>query len=81
VPLTPQDVKELAHLLETPLMRKLDVIMYNHGQQMMERAALGPTGDVLAAVKFAAGYKANWAAFKSLSVIDVTDNVETEEAE
>ena len=79
--LTADDVQVLRELMQTPLMRKVDVIMYNLAQQQMQRAAFGGTPDLVAAVKFAAGFKAGWEAMKTLTVLRVAETPESNEPE
>lgn len=80
IPLNEQDVADWKKFLSTDLGRKLDVIMYNLAQQQLHRAAFGPNADVQMLVKFYAGYKAGWEAVKTLSLLDVRQNVESEQA-
>jgi hypothetical protein len=77
-PLTKSDQAELRAMLASPLMRKLDVIMYNAGQQQMRDAAFAPPADMVAQGKFAAGFVAGWQRFKSFSVITLTETGEAE---
>jgi hypothetical protein len=80
-PLTEADIAELKALLRSPLMQKLDVCMYNMAQQQMRTAAFAPTAEVLTEAKFAAGFKASWERFKSLSVLTLTKTGESETTE
>jgi hypothetical protein len=52
--------------------------MYNQSLQQMTQAAYSQNSDTLAFIKFAAGYKAGWEAFKTLSVIPLTETRESE---
>jgi hypothetical protein len=76
--LTAQDIAELKALLKSPLMQKLDVCMYNMAQQQMRTAVFAPTAEVLTEAKFAAGFKASWERFKSISVLTLTQTGESE---
>lgn len=78
--LTREDIEQLKQLLATPLIKKIDVILYNYAQQHLRDAASAPVADVAALSKFALGYRAGWERFKSFSVIDLTKTVESEQA-
>jgi hypothetical protein len=77
-PFTKSEQAELRALLASPLMRKLDVIMYNAAQQQMRDAVFAPPAEMVAQGKFAAGFVAAWQRFKSFSVIALTETGEAE---
>jgi len=79
--LTPADIEQLKTVLATPVMQKMDIVMHNMAVEQMRKACFGPTADMVALMKFAAGYKASWETFKQFTALTVAPLGESENPE